>query len=102
MNDGRNQNTRGRAALDFITVLARWTVGAVFVYMGLVKGLNPVGFLKQVWKYEMLTTPFLLNSVAAALPWFEVFCGLLLLAGVWVRGAALAILGMLIPFTALV
>jgi len=35
-------------------------------------------------------------------PWFEVFCGLLLLTGVAVRGTALTLLLMLVPFTLLV
>jgi hypothetical protein len=43
-----------------------------------------------------------LNSLAATLPWFEVFCGLLLLAGIAVRGTALTLLVMLVPFTGLV
>ena len=44
----------------------------------------------------------LLNSIGAALPWFEVFCGLLLLAGIAVRGAALNVVVMLVPFTLMV
>jgi hypothetical protein len=40
--------------------------------------------------------------VAAALPWFELFCGLLLVLGVAVRGTALVALLLLVPFTAVV
>jgi uncharacterized membrane protein YphA (DoxX/SURF4 family) len=83
-------------------VLARWCLGGVFIYMGLVKALDPVGFLKLVRQYDLVATPILLNSIAAALPWFEVFCGLLLVAGVAVRGSALMLLGMLLPFTVVV
>jgi uncharacterized membrane protein YphA (DoxX/SURF4 family) len=36
------------------------------------------------------------------LPWFEVFCGVLLLTGIAVRGSALVLLAMLIPFTFIV
>ena len=43
-----------------------------------------------------------MNSIGAALPWFEVFCGLLLLFGVAVRGSALKLLAMLVPFTLVV
>jgi len=50
----------------------------------------------------MVTSPFLLNSIGAALPWFEVYCGVLLLAGVAVRGAALNLVAMLVPFTLIV
>ena len=44
----------------------------------------------------------LLNMIGAALPWFEVYCGVLLLAGVAVRGAALNLVAMLVPFTLIV
>jgi uncharacterized membrane protein YphA (DoxX/SURF4 family) len=86
-------------AADFAAVLARWLLGALFLYMGLSKALHPVDFLKLVRQYEMVTNPYLLNSIAAALPWFEVFCGLLLLTGVAVRGSALMLILMLVPFT---
>jgi hypothetical protein len=33
------------------------------------------------------------------LPWFEVVCGALLLAGIAVRGSALILIGLLVPFT---
>lgn len=87
---------------DAVTVLARWTLGALFVYMGLQKALDPVAFLKVLRQYDVLHACAALNSVAAALPWFEVYCGLLLLAGIAVRGAALTLIGMLAPFTAAV
>ena len=68
----------------------------------LVLALDPVDFLKLVRQYDMVQNHFLLNLIASTLPWFEVYCALLLLAGVAVRGTALMILGMLIPFTAVV
>jgi uncharacterized membrane protein YphA (DoxX/SURF4 family) len=85
-----------------LAVLARWLVGGFMIYMGLVKALDPVGFLKLVREYDLVQTPLLLNSIAAIVPWFETFCGLLLLAGVAVRGAALLLLAMLVPFTIIV
>ena len=71
--------------------------------MGLNKALpHPEYFLKLVREYHMVGSTWLLNSIAAALPWFEVFCGLLLLFGVAVRGSALMLIAMLVPFTAIV
>lgn len=87
-------------ARDAAAVLARWWLGCVFIYMGLNKALpHPEYFLKLVRQYDMVTDPLLLNSIGAALPWFEVFCGLLLVFGVAVRGSALMLLVMLVPFT---
>jgi uncharacterized membrane protein YphA (DoxX/SURF4 family) len=90
-------------ARDAAAVLARWWLGCVFIYMGLHKALpHPEYFLELVRQYDMVTSPFLLNCISAALPWFEVYCGLLLLAGVAVRGSALNLIAMLVPFTLVV
>ncbi len=94
--------TGAKTILDYVWLLVRLVLGAHFVWMGWVKVLEPVGFLKLVRQYEMINHPGLLNFVAAALPWFEVFCGLLLLLGVARRGTSLLLLLMLLPFTAVV
>jgi hypothetical protein len=70
--------------------------------MGCSKALHPELFLKLLRQYDLTSQPVVLNSLAACLPWFEVFCGLVLLAGVAVRGTALLVVLMLVPFTAVV
>jgi len=87
---------------DALAVAARWILGGVYVYMGLSKALHPVDFLKILREYQMIDNHLLLNLIAASLPWFEVLCGSLLLAGVAVRGSALMSLAMLVPFTLIV
>ncbi|HVM50284.1 MAG TPA: MauE/DoxX family redox-associated membrane protein [Candidatus Acidoferrum sp.] len=87
-------------AQDAAAQVARFWLAAVFIYMGLSKALpEPEAFLKLVRHYHLVNAPVLLNSVAAALPWFEVYCGLLLLLGVAVRGTAVNLIAMLVPFT---
>lgn len=88
--------------VELFTLVARVFMGALFVYMGMVKVLDPVEFLKLVREYDMVSRPFVLNAISATLPWFEVFCGLLLIGGVAVRGTALVVLAMLVPFTIIV
>ncbi|MBI3415981.1 MAG: DoxX family membrane protein [Verrucomicrobia bacterium] len=88
--------TRG---VDYAAALARWLVGALFIYMGLHKALHPVEFLKLVRQYDLPLHHVALNFVAATLPWFEIFCGLLLVCGIAVRGAALLLVAVLVPFT---
>jgi uncharacterized membrane protein YphA (DoxX/SURF4 family) len=97
-----NPSSWKRTAVDTFTVLARWLLGATFLYLGFNKALDPVDFLKLVRQYDVVENSLLLNSIAAALPWFEVFCGLLLLGGVAVRGTALVLIFTLVPFTILV
>ena len=88
--------------IEWLAVALRWGLGAWMVGMGLVKGLDPVAFLKAVRQYELVSSAWMLNAVAIWVPWLEVFCGLLLLAGVAVRGTAWLLVSMLVPFTLLV
>jgi uncharacterized membrane protein YphA (DoxX/SURF4 family) len=81
---------------------ARWVVGGFFLYSGLAKVMEPAEFLKLLRLYELTSQPVAMNLVAAVLPWFEVFCGLLLVLGIAVRGAALVSVLLLVPFTAVV
>lgn len=97
----RSVSGAARAA-DVAAVLIRWLLAAVFIYLGLNKAMHPVEFLKLVRQYGVLDHYLLLNFVASTLPWFEIACGLLLLFGVAVRGAATMLVVMLVPFTAVV
>ena len=91
--------TSGQRISGGAALAARWALGAYFIWMGWHKAMDPVGFLKLVRAYDLAEVPFLLNTIAAGLPWFEIFCGLLLVVGVFPRGAALLIFAMLVPFT---
>jgi uncharacterized membrane protein YphA (DoxX/SURF4 family) len=101
MNPLFKLNWSGRAGA-ITTCLVRWLLGALFLYMGMNKALHPVEFLKVLRQYDMIQFHLPLNLIAAALPWFETFCGLLLLTGVAVRGTALMLVVMLVPFTTMV
>jgi uncharacterized membrane protein YphA (DoxX/SURF4 family) len=96
---GANPVSSQARVVEVFGVLARWFLGGMFLYMGLSKAMHPVEFLKLVRQYDLLHHHLLLNVVASALPWFEIFCGLLLLLGVAVRGAAVMLVAMLIPFS---
>lgn len=87
---------------DLLGFLARGVLGGLYVYMGLSKAVYPANFLKLLRQYDLFESTILLNLVAATLPWFEIFCGLLFLLGVAVRGTALVSLVTLIPFTVVV
>jgi uncharacterized membrane protein YphA (DoxX/SURF4 family) len=87
---------------DLLVLTIRWVVGGFFLYTGLMKALHPDDFLRLLREYDVVRQPLLMNGIAATLPWFEVFCGLLLCLGVAVRGTALLSVLMLVPFTGLV
>jgi len=76
-------------------------LGGYFIYTGIYKVLGPVGFLKAIHLYNLMpeTPPYFLNGTAIILPWLEIICGLALLLGWHVRGAASIIVIMLCVFT---
>ena len=71
-----------------IELAARIVVGLVFLLYGLDKIAHPDDFARAIANYRLLPEA-LVNLVAVTLPWVECMCGLLLLAGQWVRSAAL-------------
>jgi uncharacterized membrane protein YphA (DoxX/SURF4 family) len=93
------QPKRLRALIDLSALGGRWLLGALFIYTGWQKVADPVAFLKLVRQYDLFQSSLMLNTIAATLPWFEIFCGVLLLAGIAVRGTAAVLLGILFPFT---
>src|SRR2546425_10934462 len=88
---GIEPTNRARQIGIIVAVLARWILGGLFIYMGLKKALDPVGFLKLVRQYDVLQHYLLLNLTASLLPWLETVCGLLLVLGVAVRGVAVSL-----------
>ncbi|MEW6200194.1 MAG: MauE/DoxX family redox-associated membrane protein [Planctomycetota bacterium] len=82
-------------------LLARLGVGGMFAYLAIMKIRDPIEFLKQIREYGILPTepPIFLNLTAVALPYLELLCAALLLIGLWRRGAALVLSGMLAFFT---
>lgn len=86
-------------------LLARLVLGGLFTWMGIAKIIeDPTQFLKLMRQYEALpdSLPYFLNLVAVVLPWIEMLCGLALLLGVAVRGAALVSTAMLALFTPMI
>jgi len=85
-------------------LIARLILGAMFIYTGHNKAAEPYDFLKMLREYHMFSPGayVLMNLVAILLPWLEIFCGVLLFGGIALRGTALVLFGMLVPFTIVV
>jgi len=80
-------------------LIARLVVGGLFVYMGVNKLADPIGFLKAIRQYQIVESPLLLNSMAIVLPWLEIIAGSALILGLFIRGAATMMIVMLAAFT---
>ena len=83
-----------------ILFVFRFVLGGLFVYAGLVKALEPLDFAQNIRNYALVGQS--LSFIAAIiLPWLEILAGACLVAGIWKRGAALVISGLLIFFIVL-
>lgn len=82
-----------------VSVVFRLAVGAIFLYAGIVKGLDPQGFAQAIYNYRILPGG-IINPMAITLPWVEVAVGVSLLLGVWVPGGSLLASGLLGVFAA--
>ncbi len=83
-----------------VLLVFRIILGALFVYAGVVKTLDPLDFAQSVRNYALVGQS--LSFVAAiVLPWLEILAGAFLIAGIFKRGAALIISGLLIFFIVL-
>jgi uncharacterized membrane protein YphA (DoxX/SURF4 family) len=82
-------------------LLARLVVGVMMIRMGWAKVGEPVEFLKLLGEYELLPASWyiLQNILVVVLPWLETIGGVLLIAGVLIRGTSLTFLVLLTGFT---
>jgi putative oxidoreductase len=83
-----------------LLLLFRVVLGGLFIYAGVVKIVDPLGFAQDIRNYRLVGQS-LSFIVAIVLPWLEVLAGVFLIAGIWERGAALVITGLLVFFIVL-
>jgi uncharacterized membrane protein YphA (DoxX/SURF4 family) len=81
-----------------LVLAARLLVGLVFIAAALPKIADPPAFAKAIWAYALFP-PWSLNPLALVLPWLELFCGLALCLGRWVRAATLWVSALLVSFS---
>jgi len=81
--------------------LLRLIVGGVFIWAGVLKIADPLGFAQSIKNYQVVS-PTLAFLIAIVLPWVEVLSGALLIIGVLKRSSALLISLLLIGFIGLV
>ena len=83
-----------------LLLVFRVVLGGLFIYAGVVKVVDPLGFAQDISNYRLVGQS--LSFIAAVvLPWLEILAGTFLIAGVWKRGAALVITGLLVFFIVL-
>src|SRR5947208_16262442 len=63
-------------------------IGGIFIYAGVIKAMDPVGFANDIDNYKIL--PWTIGvRLAFYLPWLEILCGLAVILGLLYRGGLL-------------
>ncbi len=81
-----------------LALLFRLILGVTFLYSGIVKAADPMGFAQAIANYLILPD-VMVNASAILLPWIEIVTGGSLLLGVLTRGGALVSSVLLSIFT---
>jgi putative oxidoreductase len=63
-------------------------IGGIFIYAGVMKIFDPVGFANDIDNYKILPWPLTVR-LAFYLPWLEILCGLAVILGLLYRGGLL-------------
>jgi len=90
------------AGNQHVILIFRIALAAVFIYAALQKIGKPLMFADEIRMYQVLDRGPLLYAVAIVLPWIEMCCGISLLAGLFMRGAALILAVMNAVFLAMI
>ncbi len=85
----------------YVLLSFRLIVGAVFIWAGLLKILDVLGFAQSIANYRIFPL-WMSFFLALALPWIEVICGAFLVFGFFRRSSALLLSGLLAAFLVLV
>ena len=88
----------GSKRRQLLLLAFRIVLAAVFIYAALQKIGKPLLFADEIGMYGVIEPGFILYLIAIVLPWIEMFCGLALLTGIFMRGAALILTAMTIIF----
>ena len=72
----------------FLSLAFRAILGSLFLYAGIAKITDPMGFALSIYNYKLMPDS-LINVAAILLPWLEVIVGGSLLLGIGATGSAL-------------
>jgi putative oxidoreductase len=72
-------------------------IGALFIYAGITKILDPVGFARDIDNYKMLPWPAAV-ALGFYLPWLEILCGIALIVRRLYQGSLVILTGSTVLF----
>jgi uncharacterized membrane protein YphA (DoxX/SURF4 family) len=82
----------------YVLLVMRLVLAAVFIYAAVQKIGHPLEFADEIRMYRILDIGPPLYIVSIVLPWVELFCGIALVTGIFLRGSALILAAFNIVF----
>jgi len=79
----------------------RLILGGLFIWAGIIKILDPLGFAQDIANYQLFPQTFAFVT-AIVLPWIEVLCGVFAITGLFLRSSAALLAGLLVGFLILI
>ncbi len=78
----------------YLQYFFRLILGGVFIWAGIIKITNPLGFAQDISNYQILPQSISF-FLALFLPWIEVICGVFIITGLFLRSSSLFLSGLL-------
>ncbi|HEB34627.1 MAG TPA: DoxX family membrane protein [Candidatus Aminicenantes bacterium] len=85
----------------YILIAFRLVVGGMFIWAGISKIIDPLGFAQNIANYRVFPEGISF-FLALVLPWIEVICGVFLILGIFLSASALLLSGFLVVFLVLI
>jgi len=86
---------------QYIFLVFRLLIGAIFLWAGMEKILSPFDFSVSIYNYRLFPEP-VIGLAAALMPWVEAIAGLCLLTGFYTKGASAITSLLLLVFVVLI
>jgi putative oxidoreductase len=85
----------------YLHYLFRLILGGVFIWAGIIKITNPLGFAQDISNYQVFPQS-LSFFLALFLPWIEVICGVFVFTGLFLRSSSAFLFCLLSGFLILI
>ena len=80
-----------------VVLICRFILGIIFIYASIDKIANPIEFSNAIDNYHIIPSQ-LSNLVALVIPWVELFIGLCFIVGLFLDGASIISIVLMILF----
>ncbi len=85
----------------YVLYFFRIIVGGVFIWAGVLKIIDPLGFAESIANYRLFPA-WMAFFLALVIPWIELICGVLLILGLFPRTSAFVLSLFLFAFIVLI